>query len=171
MAGGQDGRQQWLCARGLINDTGDSEDLLALTSVSAGICTSLLLSRAQADPCGSSLACCLSSELPVPPLLFTLSICPFPPRLPLCIKQDESLWSPKRPQILADYRRATHSGPFFFWLLSSLQINVRYGLFFRCLIVSDDKEPIHFLITICDICIHLAFHIYYFPGGAPSWPV
>lgn len=50
-----------------------------------------------------------------PPLLLTLSICPFPPRLPLCIKQDESLWSPKRPQILTDYRRATHSGPSFFF--------------------------------------------------------
>lgn len=62
--------------------------------------------------------------------------------------------------------------PFFFLatFLSPNKCQI-WSFFSRCLIVSDDKMPIHFLITICDICIHLAFHIYYFPGGAPSWPV
>lgn len=45
-----------------------------------------------------------------------------------------------------------------------------FFFFSRCLKVSDDKMSIHLFIPICDICIHLTFHIYYFPA-APSWPV
>lgn len=75
-----------------------------------------------------------------PPLLFTLSICPFPPRLPPCIKQDESLWSPKRPQILTDYRRATHSGPSFLF-------------FFLATFLSPKK---------CQLCFFFFFPMFFF---------
>ncbi len=63
---------------------------------------------------------------------------------------------------LSDVQRGLRS-----WQITGGPLTLAF--FSRCLIVSDDKMPIRFLITICDICIHLVFHIYYFPGGAPSW--